>query len=98
MEARRVATENKDLGLSEEIAKSKFTSDTSKLSQKFGLLNNGEKENAPARVAEGKQSKSGGEKGAKKLKEESDVATKKISKTRAKLLDYNKILDALTCK
>ena len=98
MEARRVATENKDFGLSEEIAKSKFTSDTSKLSQKFGLLNNGEKENAPARVAEGKQSKSGGEKGVKRLKEESDVATKKISKTRAKLLDYNKILDALTCK
>ena len=44
------------------------------------------------------ESKSGGEKGVKRLKEESDVATKKISKTRAKLLDYNKILDALTCK
>ena len=97
---RDLALKEKDYGLVQELANSPLATERSEAAGTLGSAGYGQKDNANVvidKLREAQQTKLGDDKQVAQTKTETKAATERISKTRAKLIDYGKIMDSLTC-
>jgi hypothetical protein len=88
--------EDKGTSIEDKLRIGKTSFAASKSGQGLSLNRIGEGDSL-GKLKEAIEAKSGGEKGAKAVEEEVRKAKTAISKRAAKIIDYNKILDLITC-
>ena len=97
---RDLAKAEKNYPLLQELANSPLATERSESAAKLGSAGYGQERGANAEIdalRKAQESKSGGVKGAKDVTAKAKEAKATITKTAAKMIDYQKILDAVTC-
>ena len=97
---RDLAKAEKDYPLLQQLAKSPLLEERSGAAGKLGSAGYGQEKGSNAEIdalRRAQEAKSGGEKGAKAVAAKAKEAKATITKTAARMMDYNKIIDAITC-